>query len=316
MAYFSPSMPVFRLWRDYNTGPVCCQPKFDGPGQVLVYLEARLERSLDGLSAWTQIAAMGANVTGYADTGLAAGTTYYYRVRAFDTYTSSNYSNVAQATTPSGPGPLVFGGYQVDDDNLGDSAGNGDGTVDCGETIELYVRVRNEGSSQAEGVDVQISTSDPEVSILYNQNSGYGFFITQDGRYAVYRYERGVPFALQAWASSSAITQGSAWNILRVVATGPSLSLYINGSLVWNGNDAAFASGRVGLAVYRDADSTSNRLWVDWARLVPTATAAAGETLAAEQRALNEAADQVGGTGTAGQAPGQIEGNLEDLPPQ
>ena len=433
----------------------------------------RLERSLDGLSAWTQIAAVGANVTAYSDTGLLAGTAYHYRVRAYDAYVSSIYSGVAQAITPQGPGPLVSSGHRVDDDDVDHSLGNGDGIADCGETVELYVALRNEGSSTAEGVAVEISSSDPKVSILYNQgsgygdipaagtavntddfdvavapdlpwgyrarfdlvatatnggpwsdsftlmvqcgeaphsvylplgarqfvsgfdaqfkgsapgwdahsggwsiangewytteglasawattsyeieyedldyearlyrtgcdncasglmvrgephplaganawNSGYGFFISQDGRFAIYRYDGGVPSLLQAWTLSSAINPGSVWNTLRVVAAGSSLRFYINGSLVWSGNNAAHASGRVGLAMYRDADSTSNQLWVDWAKLAPVVTAAAGETLTAEQRALNVAAVQVEGGGSAGQAPGQIGANLEDRPPE
>jgi len=42
-----------------------------------------------------------ANVTTYADTGLAPATTYYYRVRAFNASGASGYSNTASATTPS-----------------------------------------------------------------------------------------------------------------------------------------------------------------------------------------------------------------------
>ena len=44
-----------------------------------------------------------ANVTTYSDTGLAAATTYYYRVRAFNSAGQSGYSNTASATTPSQP---------------------------------------------------------------------------------------------------------------------------------------------------------------------------------------------------------------------
>src|SRR5262249_53210153 len=41
----------------------------------------KIERSLDG-TAFTQIAIVGRNDTSFTDTGLSAGTTYYYRIRA------------------------------------------------------------------------------------------------------------------------------------------------------------------------------------------------------------------------------------------
>jgi Zn-dependent metalloprotease/outer membrane protein W len=59
----------------------------------------RVERSTDGVS-FTQIAVLGANASSYANTSLLAGTTYHYRVRAYDGSNVSAYSNVASATTP------------------------------------------------------------------------------------------------------------------------------------------------------------------------------------------------------------------------
>jgi hypothetical protein len=61
-----------------------------------------IERSDDGGGSWTQIHDTAApNVTTYSDTGLDAGTTYWYRVYAYNTTdgTVSSYSNVASATT-------------------------------------------------------------------------------------------------------------------------------------------------------------------------------------------------------------------------
>jgi titin len=70
----------------------------------------KIERSPDG-TAFTQIATVGANVTAYASTGLAANTKYYYRVRATNAGGDSGYSNVASATTlpnpPAAPGSLA-----------------------------------------------------------------------------------------------------------------------------------------------------------------------------------------------------------------
>src|SRR6184192_4309684 len=58
----------------------------------------KIERSTNG-TTFTQVNQMGANVTALADSGLAASTTYYYRVRAFNSAGNSAYSNTASATT-------------------------------------------------------------------------------------------------------------------------------------------------------------------------------------------------------------------------
>jgi hypothetical protein len=58
-----------------------------------------LQRSPNGSSGWTTIAALGANVRSYLNTGLQAGTAYYYRVRAFNDAGQSGDSNSASART-------------------------------------------------------------------------------------------------------------------------------------------------------------------------------------------------------------------------
>lgn len=62
----------------------------------------RIERSLDGAS-WLPRVTLGANVTSFADTGLAATTEYSYRVLAFNSGGDSDWSNIASATTLSPP---------------------------------------------------------------------------------------------------------------------------------------------------------------------------------------------------------------------
>jgi murein tripeptide amidase MpaA len=49
---------------------------------------------------FTRIATVGADVTSYANTGLARRTTYRYRVRAYNTSGNSGYSDIVLATTP------------------------------------------------------------------------------------------------------------------------------------------------------------------------------------------------------------------------
>ncbi len=69
-----------------------------------------VERSTDG-ATWSAIANLGANSTSYADTGVTAGVTYSYRVRAFNGTTVSAYSNQVSATPtvppPAAPSNLV-----------------------------------------------------------------------------------------------------------------------------------------------------------------------------------------------------------------
>jgi transcriptional regulator CtsR len=60
-----------------------------------------------GTGSYSQIATVGVGVTTYSNSGLSTGTTYYYRVRAYNTVGNSDYSNEASATTlpppPSAP---------------------------------------------------------------------------------------------------------------------------------------------------------------------------------------------------------------------
>lgn len=61
--------------------------------------EFSLERSLDGLTGWTEIATPATDEESYSDTGLTPGITYYYRILARNLDGDSPYSNIDSATT-------------------------------------------------------------------------------------------------------------------------------------------------------------------------------------------------------------------------
>ena len=63
----------------------------------------KIERKTGSGGTYSQTATVGADVTAYADTGLTPGTTYYYRVNAYNTAGDSGYSNEVNATTLTSP---------------------------------------------------------------------------------------------------------------------------------------------------------------------------------------------------------------------
>ena len=70
----------------------------------------RLEARVGASGNWAEIATPGANATSYHHTGLTAGTTMFYRLRAFNTGGTSPYSAEVTATTPApiSDNPLTF----------------------------------------------------------------------------------------------------------------------------------------------------------------------------------------------------------------
>ena len=80
----------------------------------------------------------------------------------------ANLAAVAVTALPVNPtGPyLVMGNALIDDDTIGGSNGNGDGVINPGETIELWVTVRNVGNATATHVSGALSSQSGSVNIL------------------------------------------------------------------------------------------------------------------------------------------------------
>jgi hypothetical protein len=74
------------------------------------------------------------------------------------------YEGTVPVISASGP-YMVYVGSEIDDDNIGESQGDGQGDVDMGETIELPVMLKNLGDSAGVQVAATISTSHPLITI-------------------------------------------------------------------------------------------------------------------------------------------------------
>jgi N-acetyl-anhydromuramyl-L-alanine amidase AmpD len=93
----------------------------------------KVERATAAAGPFTQIGTTVANDVTFSATGLASGTRYYFRVRAYNAAGNSPYSNVANNTTkdtiPGAPSALVATAISQDQINLTwtQGAGNEDG---------------------------------------------------------------------------------------------------------------------------------------------------------------------------------------------
>jgi hypothetical protein len=82
-----------------------------------------LERSPDGSGSWSQIADLAAGSENYSDSGLSAGTTYYYRVCAHNVngisgFASANATTDAPPPLPEAPSSLAANGVSPSQINL------------------------------------------------------------------------------------------------------------------------------------------------------------------------------------------------------
>jgi len=106
--------------------------------------------------------------------------TYYFRSRATDNagnvevYPGGDGDGHTTIDLPVGAGPLVFDSYQVNDADNQMIDGNGDGVVNCGEKVELYITLRNEGTDTAYYATSFLSSTDPYITWEFSYDLFYG----------------------------------------------------------------------------------------------------------------------------------------------
>ena len=134
--------------------------------------------------------------------------------------------------------------------------------------LDVSARMRRMGSnSDSNGLIVR-GTPDPLWNAGYGSQiwqKGYWFAYTDGGQFSVWKWNNNTETMVKSWTASSAIVTGDGWNTLRVVASGPNFTFYINGTKVWEGADGTHQVGKLGLAMFRDSGAVGDLFSVDWA---------------------------------------------------
>jgi len=82
--------------------------------------------------------------------------------------TGHNYARHEGTITVNAGAPayVSLAGMTVDDDNTGGTSGNGDGVIDAGETVDMWLSVANTGGATSGEVDVVLRSSDGGVTVV------------------------------------------------------------------------------------------------------------------------------------------------------
>ncbi|MCK4304016.1 MAG: hypothetical protein KAY24_07240 [Candidatus Eisenbacteria sp.] len=182
------------------------------------------------------------------------------------TTTAANHPYAELAIMATGHDPfLTVTSWAIDDDATPPSAGNGDGEIGAGETIELFVTVHNYGGEACSGVTATLSASNPHVSLISDMAS-YG--TVPSGGEAT----NATPFVFQVQPSCPDdetilftvlfTDNGSgSWPStlpLTVVAPGPRVHHYTAVEVIGNGNGIIEPGETVALTVYVRNEGSGN----------------------------------------------------------
>ena len=156
----------------------------------------KIERKTGANGTWAQIDMVGANVTSYPDTGLSAGTQYFYRVRSYISgVANSNYSNEANATTQQQPGT-----GNVTITNVSTGKAYDVQTAAVGTTLYIDRTYTITGLSSNLAGESMIRTANDD-KFAGNQSSHLSFTLAEDSTvYVAYDKRR---TSLPAWLSSA-----------------------------------------------------------------------------------------------------------------
>jgi endoglucanase len=183
-----------------------------------------IERKVGAGGTWATLQTVGANINSYPNTGLAAGQTYFYRVRANYASGNSAWSNEASATTaaPQAPSGLSATSVSLSQINLSWT-----------ETANNETGFKIERKTGAGGTYSQITTVGPNVTTY--PNTGLAGNTTYYYRVRAYNGCGDSLYSNEAFATTTTPPPTN------ITALRPSVTMTIDGNLAessWSINNA------------------------------------------------------------------------------
>ncbi|MBU1637080.1 T9SS type A sorting domain-containing protein [bacterium] len=156
-AYGNGTIETFQLML-YDTD---CWPTRTGDGDILFQYH-----TINNVDAWDNYATIGIQDR---TAGFALPLSYAsFPVPGFRSPRARSAVLITTGRDTSGP-YVVFGGNMIDDDNEGASSGNGNGTAQNGETIELAVQLSNIGTVDMPASAGVLLEMDPQVELITSE---------------------------------------------------------------------------------------------------------------------------------------------------
>jgi Domain of Unknown Function (DUF1080)/Fibronectin type III domain len=197
--------------------------------------------------SYTQLATVPANVQTYTDTGLNSGTTYCYKVRAFNSAGTSAPSNAGCTTAPTTA-------TSTPPSSTGSSTGS---TTTSPPTSPSGTIARLSSKWSDYRVSMKMRSQDNDrlgVMFRYQDNENYYRF-SWHGQAKYRRLEKRVGGVFKTLAEDAAAYTVGQTYALRIIAQGSSLKVLIDGKTIFSVVDSSFSDGTIALYSFVNAGS-------------------------------------------------------------
>ena len=214
----------------------------------------KIERLAGG--NYTQIASVGANIQSYTDSGLTLGSSYCYRVRAFNSAGTSPTSNSACATVASTSGSDVTTTPSTSTNtstNTGTNTSTQTSASQAGSTWSNYRATMKIRSTDNDAIGVMFRYQDSDNYYRFS------WYAQEKFR----RLERRVDGTFKVLAQDTVPYKTGQTYKLQIIAQGSSLKVLIDGKTIFSVTDTSIADGSIALYSHYNAGSSFDDILIE-----------------------------------------------------